>query len=359
MIDQPNRNKADDVPRPRVAMMEIPQKSDALQVEALAPQVIATAQTGRVIPVAPAEPQLAPTDPAFVRRRNPAMKLGLVGLAAAFVGWLGIDLYLWIASAFEHSATLGWVATAAAVAGIAGAGLVIARELKSFFALKSVEANQQRIAGQFETMRPADMQDAIRSVLAAIPKDRESKTAIEAFQRKMQRHHSPTQQLELLSQTVMTTFDRRAEAIVRRAGARAFGITAISPTAITDALFFIACSVRMVREIAACYGHRPTAATTVHLLRRLMVEAGTLGAVDLAAATLTQHIAGAVAERVAANAAESMYATQRMARLGLVTMGLCRPIPFRPHEIPGILSSLIGNLFARGAESSRQDQGTR
>jgi putative membrane protein len=202
MIDQPNRNKADDVPRPRVAMMEIPQKSDALQVEALAPQVIATAQTGRVIPVAPAEPQLAPTDPAFVRRRNPAMKLGLVGLAAAFVGWLGIDLYLWIASAFEHSATLGWVATAAAVAGIAGAGLVIARELKSFFALKSVEANQQRIAGQFETMRPADMQDAIRSVLAAIPKDRESKTAIEAFQRKMQRHHSPTQQLELLSQTV-------------------------------------------------------------------------------------------------------------------------------------------------------------
>jgi putative membrane protein len=157
----------------------------------------------------------------------------------------------------------------------------------------------------------------------------------------------------------MTTFDRHAEAIVRRAGARAFGITAISPTAITDALFFIACSVRMVREIAACYGHRPTAATTVHLLRRLMVEAGTLGAVDLAAATLTQHIAGAVAERVAANAAESMYATQRMARLGLVTMGLCRPIPFRPHEIPGILSSLIGNLFARGAESSRQDQGTR
>jgi len=305
MSDQPSNNKADDVPRPRVVMMEISQKSGTLQAEALAPQVIATAQTGRIVPAAPAEPQLAPTGPALLRRRSPAMKLGLIGMAAAFVGWLGVDVYLWIASAFEHSATLGWMATAAAAAGVAGAGLVIARELKSFFALKSVEANQQRIAGQFETMRPADMQDVIRSVLAVIPKDRESKTAIEAFQRKMQRHHSPTQQLELLSQTVMATFDLRAEAIVRRAGARAFGITAISPTAITDALFFIACSVRMVRDIAACYGHRPTAYATVHLLRRLVLEAGKLGAIDLAAATLTQHIAGAVAERVAASAAES------------------------------------------------------
>ena len=80
---------------------------------------------------------------------------------------------------------------------------------------------------------------------------------------------------------------------------RAFGITAISPTALTDALFFLACGVRMVRGIAASYGHRPTAATTVHLLRRLVVEAGKLGAVDIASASLVQHLGGAVAERFA------------------------------------------------------------
>jgi putative membrane protein len=280
----------------------------------------------------------------------------LVALTAALIGWLAVDAYLWIASAFEHGAALGWVATAAATAGLTGLGLVTAREIKSFFDLQSVEANQQRIAAQGDIMRPADMQEAIRRVISGVPKDHESMAAIEAFQRRTQRHHSPTQQLELLSQTVMATFDRRAEAIVRRAGARAFGITAISPTAITDALFFVACSVRMVREIAACYGHRPTASATLHLLRRLMVEAGKLGAIDLAAATFTQHVAGAVAERVAASAAESVYAAQRMARLGLVTMGLCRPVPFRPHEIPGILSSLIGNLFSRGAQSGRESE---
>ncbi len=172
----------------------------------------------------------------------------------------------------------------------------------------------------------------------------------------MQRHHTPAQQLELLNQTVMRPLDRRAEAIVRRGATRAFGITAISPTAITDALFFVATSVRMVREIAACYGHRPSALATAHLLKRLVFEAGKLGAVDFAGATLTQHIGGALAERLATSAAESVYAGQRMARLGLVTMGLCRPIPYRPKELPGILSALIGNLFAKPAQERRTDK---
>jgi putative membrane protein len=356
MSNQDNSDGSDEL-RPQVVVMQTPQHSDAGVAEPLAPRLIATAQTGRIVPVPPVEPQPATAVPGRRRRYSLTMKLGLAGLIAAFCGWLGVDLYLWVASAFNFSTGLGWAATTAAVAGIAAAGAMIAHEMRGYLALKSVEANQQRLAVQWENMRPSDLQEAIRGVIAAIPRDREGNAAIEAFQRKVQRHHSPAQQIELFSQTVMTPLDRRAEAIVRGAGARAFGITAISPTAITDALFFIACSVRMVRQIAACYGHRPTAFATAHLLRRLVVEAGKLGAVDFAGATLTQHIGGAVAERVATSAAESIYAAQRMARLGLVTMGLCRPIPFRRNELPGILSSLIGNLFARPAETREDEHG--
>ena len=289
------------------------------------------------------------------RRRDAWVRLGLWGVGVAFVGWLGVDAWLWTSKAFASSAVLGTFAVAAVTAGIAGAGLIIGRELKSFFALKSVEAHQRRFAD--ETLRPADMREAIREVLAVVPKDRELEAAIEAYQRQAQPHHTPSQQLELLSRTVVSPLDRRAEAVVRRATARAFGITAVSPTAITDAIFFIAMSVRMVRGVAACYGHRPTAAATAHLLRRLVVEAGRLGAIDLAGMTLTQHIGGALAERIAANTAESMYAGQRMARIGLITMGMCRPVPFRPDEVPGMFSSMIGNLFARKANNPPENGG--
>src|SRR6476469_8784909 len=112
----------------------------------------------------------------------------------------------------------------------------------------------------------------------------------------------------------MKPLDHRAEAHVRTAVLRAFGITAISPTALTDAVFFLACGVRMVRGIAASYGHRPTAATTIHLLRRLVLEAGKLGAVDIASASLVQHLGGAVTERLATSAADAPCAARSRSR---------------------------------------------
>jgi putative membrane protein len=342
--NQNEKIKSADTLHPQIIVMEAPQKLGIGTAEPLTPRIITTAQTGRIIPAVPAEFQ--PTVQSGRRRHSLPIKLAVVGLAIALCGWLGVDLYLWVASAFNFSTGLGWAATAVAVLGISTTVAMIVHEVRSYLSLKNVEINQQKLAIQRENVHASDAHETIRDVIREIPRDRESTAAIEAFQRKVQRHHSSAQQIELLSETVMTPLDRRAEAIVRRASARAFGIVAISPTAVLDVLFFVACSVRMVREIAACYGHRPTAFATAHLLRRLVVEAGKLGAVDLAGVALTQHIGGAVAERVATSAAESVYAAQRIARLGLVTMGLCRPIPFRQNELPGILPSLIGNLLA-------------
>ncbi len=346
--------RRDAKPAPRVIVDDAPARGHS-SAAPQAPLVIETAETDRIVPRERAPVAQDARGPVAPRRRDAWVRLGLWGLGVAFVGWLGVDAYLWISNAFASSAVLGTFAVAVVTAGVAGAGLVIGREMKSFFALKSVEAHQRRFAD--ETLRPADMREAIREVLAVVPKDRETESAIEAYQRQAQPHHTPAQQLELLSRTVVSPLDRRAEAVVRRATARAFGITAVSPTAITDAIFFIAMSVRMVRGVAACYGHRPTAAATAHLLRRLVVEAGRLGAIDLAGMTLTQHIGGALAERIAANTAESMYAGQRMARIGLITMGMCRPVPFRPDEVPGMFSSMIGNLFARKANSPPESGG--
>jgi putative membrane protein len=242
---------------------------------------------------------------------------------------------------------LGALAATAVTAGVAGAGAVIARELGSLFRLKSVEAIHRKLADGRVT--PAEARTTIADVLAVVPRERETVGAIEAFQRQAQLHHTTEQQIDILSRTVMKPLDRRAEAHVRTAVVRAFGITAISPTALTDVVFFLACGVRMVRGIAASYGHRPTAATTAHLLRRLVLEAGKLGAVDIASASLVQTLGGAVTERLATSAADALYAAYRMARLGVIVMDLCRPIPFREDEVPSV-GSLVGNVVKRRPE---------
>ena len=321
---------------------------EAASARPSSPMVFATEETERVVPRERAV--VAPPAPA-PRKRDGWKRVGFWAIGAAIAGWIGVDAWQWISDAFARGTTQGWVASGVVGIGVAGALLIIGRELRSFWRLTSVEDNQRRLTNK--ALRPAEMRDAIRDVLAIVPKDREFEAAIQSYQRQLQQHHTPAQQLEMLSRTVMAPLDRRAEAVIRRSTAGGFGITAVSPTAFTDVVFFVAMAVRMVRGVASVYGHRPTAAATIHLLRRLTVEAGRLGAVDLAGMTLTQHLGGAIAERIAAGTAESMYAGQRMARIGLITMGMCRPVPFEAQEMPGLFSSLIGNLFGRKPAADR------
>lgn len=341
MSDQADRGVA-----PMARVIEVDAAEERAPRRPLAPRIIPTERTE---PVTPSEPApVAVVAPDAPRRRDRVMTFGLAGVAVLFVGWLAVDAVGWIAAAFERSTALGVLAATAVTAGVAGAGAVIARELGSLFRLRNVEAIHRQLADQ--RALPTDARKAIGAVLAVVPREREIDAGIEAFQRQVQLHHGTAQQIEILSRTVMKPLDRRAEAHVRTAVVRAFGITAISPTTLTDAVFFLACGVHMVRAIAAAYGHRPTAATTIHLLRRLIFEAGKLGAVDIASASLVQHLGGAVTERLATSAADSLYAAYRMARLGIIVMDLCRPIPFRENEVPSV-TSLVGNVLRRRSDA--------
>ena len=152
MSNQDNSNGSDEL-RPQVVVMEKPQHSDAGVAEPLAPRLIATAQTGRIVPVPPVEPPPAAAAPGGRQRYSLTMKLGLAGLIAAFCGWLGVDLYLWVASAFNFSTGLGWAATAAAVAGVAAAGTLIAHEMRGYLALKP--AALSGAMGQYAAFRYA------------------------------------------------------------------------------------------------------------------------------------------------------------------------------------------------------------
>jgi putative membrane protein len=307
------------------------------------PQVLMSERTERVVATQP--PPRAVLVPK--ERKSRVVSFGLAGLGVAVAGWLVVDSYWWIAAAFERSAALGTLAATAVVAGVAGAGAIIAREVTSLWRLRNVESIRERFNA--DIVSPQAARNTIADILAVVPRERETQAAIEVFQRQVQPHHNVAQQVEILSRTVMKPLDARAEEHIRAAVLRAFGITAISPTALSDALFFLAVGVRMVRRIAATYGHRPTTAATIHLLRRLVIEAGKLGVIDIASNSIAQQLGGAVAERLATTAADSFYASYRMARLGVIVMDMCRPIPFREDEVPRI-TSMVTNVLRQRAE---------
>ncbi|MCC6888390.1 MAG: DUF697 domain-containing protein [Hyphomicrobiales bacterium] len=308
------------------------------------PQVTMSERSERIVAVQPPA-AIVPAKP----QRSRMASFGVAALGLFVVGWLVVDATWWVAAAFERSNGLGILAAVSVLAGVAGAGVLIAREVRSLWRLRDVEAIRVRFAQ--EIVSPRDARATIADILAVLPREHDTVAAIESFQRQVQPHHNVAQQVDILSRTVMKPLDARAEAHIRGAVLRAFGITAISPTALSDALFFLAVGVRMVRRIAAAYGHRPTASATVHLLRRLIVEAGKLGVIDIASTSIAQQLGGALAERVATTAADAFYASYRMARLGVIVMDMCRPIPFREDEAPRI-TSMVTNVLKQRAEPS-------
>jgi putative membrane protein len=312
--------------------------------ERLRPRIVETADTGRLesgLP-APSEPTLAPTP---IRRFPSPFAVALSGLGITVVGVVAIDLAQFIDGAFAHGAGVGVLAATVVAAGTAGVGYWLLAELRGLMRLRSAE----RLRRLIPSAVASELREEIEAAAAILARDPALDAAVASYRAVLAAHHSGRDALELFARFVLAPADRLAQSAIRRASAQAFAINAISPTVLLDTLLFAARAMRLIREIAEIYGQRPGLAGTVHLLRRLVSGAGLVGAVDLVGGVLVQQLGGAVIERLSASAAESAYAAQKMARLGIIAMALCRPVDFRPGEVPS-LRGLVSGLLKTGSD---------
>jgi putative membrane protein len=322
-------------------------KETDLSRERLRPRILETEETGRL------ELRLQPAPEANLpalragRSRSPFAVMA-TGLGVLALGIVGIDLVQFIDGAFAHGTSLGVLAVVAVAAGCGGAGYWLAAELRGLLRLRSAERLRRLIPGALSSELKSEI-DVATAIVAHDPLLRE---AVGRYRAVLEAHHTGRDALELFSRFVLAPADQLAQAAIRRAATQAFAINAISPTALLDTLLFAARAMRLIREIAEIYGQRPGLAGTAHLLRRLVGGAGLVGAVDLVGGVLVQQLGGAVFERLSASAAESAYAAQKMARLGIIAMALCRPVEFRPGEIPS-LGKLVSALAKPSGESAR------
>ena len=310
----------------------------------LRPRIVETEEIGRLdlgLPVVP-QPRLVPLP---ARHFPSPFGVAVSGLGILVVGVAGIDLAQFVDGAFAHGTAIGVLAAAAVAAGVGGAGYWMMAELRGLFRLRSAE----RLRRLIPSALGGELKQEIDAAAVILARDPLLVEAVRNYRGVLEPYHTGRDALELFSSFVLAPADRLAEAAIRRASAQAFAINAISPTVLLDTLLFAARALRLIREIAEIYGQRPGLAGTVHLLRRLVGGAGLVGAVDVVGGVIAQQLGGAVLERLSASAAESAYAAQKMARLGLVAMALCRPIELRPEEAPS-LSGLVSGLLKPRAD---------
>lgn len=305
----------------------------------LRPRIVETGETGRLELSLP--PISDPNDAPLPTRRLPSpFAVAMAGLGILVVGVVGIDLLQFVDGAFARSTTVGVLAAASVVAGAGGAFYWLMAELRGLISLRSAERLRRLIPSALAD----ELKQEIDAAAAILARDPLLRGAVSNYRAAVGPHHTGRDALELFSRFVLAPADQLAQGAIRRAAAQAFAINAVSPTVLLDTLLFAARAIRLVREIAEIYGQHPGLAGTVHLLRRIVSGAGLVGAVDIVGGVIVQQLGGAVLERLSANTAESAYATQKMARLGLIAMASCRPIEFRSGEVPslpGLVSGLL------------------
>lgn len=240
--------------------------------------------------------------------------------AAGGVGWLlgvallcglglgALDLYGFVAARFQAGAVQGWIAAMLATALALALLLLAAREWRGLRRLARVEA----VAGDLE--RAA-------AVMAAEPR---LAPAVVAWRGVAREANDPDRRALLFTRHVLAPLDAEADAAIRAAGLRTAGAVLVLPSALLDTVWFAAQGFALIRRIARIYGLAPGAAATWKLARRVLVEAGAIGAAD-AAAGAAARLMGALPGL--ADAGVAGVAGLRMARIGVLAKRAVRPLP--------------------------------
>ena len=150
----------------------------------------------------------------------------------------------------------------------------------------------------------------------------------------------PRDRLRLAARHLMAPLDARAERLVARAARRVTLITAVTPLAALDILFVAAQNLRMIRELAALYGGRPSGLATLRLARQVVGHLAVAGGLALSDSLLQHMLGKGLAGRLSARFGEGAVNGILTARIGLAARDVCRPLPLGPEDRRSLASLL-------------------
>ena len=258
--------------------------------------------------------------------------LGLLGLAGLSVG----D---WLVALADRHWTLAVAGGVFVGATTLGAAIWILSELGSLRRLRTVETFHER------AMRIKDDERQTAALLDEVGRSLPSGKGSDKFDlwRKQAGGEKAKVALQVFNKEVLGPLDADAAALVRRASFDAMLLVSMSPTPVTDTAVFLARASSLITGVARVYGHRPGYAATGSLFRRVIREVGVLAAADVigdAMSNAAGDLLGKALGKITVSAGEGIVAAQRMARLGLLAMAVCRPLPF-PDEMKPKLTDLV------------------
>ncbi|GLI93524.1 YcjF family protein [Methylocystis echinoides] len=258
--------------------------------------------------------------------------------AASGLVTLAISVWAWklVEDLFSHSALLGMIGLALAIAAAAAALLFIAREIRSIL-LQNRIAKLHAAMAQARAANDAKAASASVRELCALYETRVDLARPRAMMGDYAKQIMDGKDLiDLAERNLVAPLDQKARREIAAAAKRVSVVTAVSPRAVLDVIFVAGQAVVLMRRISEIYGGRPGLLGFFKLARSVGAHLAITGTVAVGDTLLQQVLGHGVAARLSAKLGEGVLNGLLTARVGLSAMAVCRPTPFVTEKQPGV-----------------------
>src|SRR6056297_4031575 len=157
--------------------------------------------------------------------------------------------------------------------------------------------------------------------------------------------------IALADHELLAPLDAAALREVEAASRQVATVTALVPLALADVVAALVSNLRMLRAVATIYGGRTGTLGGWRLGRTVIAHLAATGAVAVGDDLISSVAGGGVLSKVSRRFGEGVVNGALTARVGLVAMDLCRPLPriavARP-SVGGVVRRALSGLFSRG-----------
>jgi len=254
----------------------------------------------------------------------------LIFIAAIIV----LDTYQFLQEQFTQSFIIGTLFATLFLVLVVTASSLLYREVQEYKKVKNVASLQQACLAAQSSSDFFSGQKLVGKISKVTITTAIDKTNLERFQSSYVDSHSSQEMLDLYSRIVLQTKDKKAFDIVTNHAVNASILTAISPFVLLDSAIMLWRNGRMINEIAQSYGGRPGFFGTMVLVRHAVSHIAIAGASEFVTDGAVEALGGQLASAISVRAGQGIINGLLTAKLGLLVMGLSRPIPFTSDNKP-------------------------
>jgi putative membrane protein len=274
---------------------------------------------------------------------------------SALSGLVLLALGLWldelIRTLFTRFEWLGW--TGVALLGIAGATLLafLGREflaLRRLAKLDHLRAEADQLYDHGDKKNSTRFANKMLSLYSAQPGLFKAR---QTLKNDLPHLFDADAILAQTEQVLISQIDASANHRVHQAAKRVALVTALSPRALFDIIVVLVETIRMVRAIAQSYGNRPGFIAMLKLSGHIAGHLAITGGMAAGETLLQQIVGHGLAARLSAKLGEGLLNGILTARIGLATIALCRPMPFKHAPAP-----TLGAVIKALRDQSDQDE---